>query len=194
MAEAKMTRGGLVGAAAAAAGGAALIGRRGTRPAGAAPSRSQDQRILAFFLTLEQVQEAFYTAAIAAGKLDGELDALARTVRDQERRHVARLGGLLGAAAEAAPKTNFGAALATAVSFRNAAVELEEAAIAGYIGQSAHLRKDTMRAIATLVSVEARQVAWLRGVAGMSPAPRAADPPRDAGAVLAFLRGKGYLA
>jgi Ferritin-like domain len=184
----RLTRRRLIGVAAAtAAGGGALS-------AAAAPSSSQDQQILEFFLTLEQVQQAFYAAALASGKLDGELDTLARTVREQERRHVAYLGGLLGGAGEAAPRTNFGDALATPESFRDAAVELEEAAIAGYIGQSAHLSKEAMRKVATLVSVEARQVAWLRDVAGVSPAPRVADPPRDAKGVLTFLRSKGYLA
>src|SRR5688572_32161233 len=43
---------------------------------------------------------------------------------------------------------------------------------------------------ATLISVEARQVAWLRDLAGISPAPRAADPARKADAVLRELRDR----
>ena len=39
-----------------------------------------------------------------------------------------------------------------------------------------------------------RQVAWLRSLAGTSPAPRAADPARDAKSVLQELREKGYIA
>ena len=48
--------------------------------------------------------------------------------------------------------------------------------------------------MATLIPVEARQVAWLRDLAGVSPAPRAADPARNADAVLQELRDKGYIA
>ena len=51
-----------------------------------------------------------------------------------------------------------------------------------------------MVGVARLVSVEARQVAWLRDLAGISPAPRAADPPRKAEAVIGELREKGYIA
>jgi hypothetical protein len=72
-------------------------------------------------------------------------------------------------------------------------MELEEAAIAGYIGQAAHLGRATIRDVATLLSVEARQVAWLRDLHGVSPAPRAADPARKADAVLSGLREKGYI-
>jgi hypothetical protein len=50
-----------------------------------------------------------------------------------------------------------------------------------------------MARIAPLVSVEARQVAWIRDIAGENPAPRAADPPRTASDVLAQLRSKGYI-
>jgi hypothetical protein len=49
-------------------------------------------------------------------------------------------------------------------------------------------------AIAPLVGVEARQAAWIRDLAGVSPAPRAADPPRSGAAVLAHLRSKGLIA
>ena len=36
------------------------------------------------------------------------------------------------------------------------------------------------RGVVPILSVEARQVAWLRDLAGVDPAPRAADPARDA--------------
>jgi hypothetical protein len=47
--------------------------------------------------------------------------------------------------------------------------------------------------VATLVSVEARQAAWIRDIAHSSPAPRAADPARRADAILADLRERGFL-
>jgi hypothetical protein len=47
--------------------------------------------------------------------------------------------------------------------------------------------------VGTLLSVEARQVAWLRNLAGTLPAPSAADPARKPAAVLAHLRSEGII-
>ena len=43
------------------------------------------------------------------------------------------------------------------------------------------------------MSVEARQAAWLRDLAGEDPAPRAADPPREPDDVLDALRERSYI-
>jgi rubrerythrin len=190
------TRAGALRAAfggAVAAGGAAFVSRGGAGSVHAAPSHQTDTKILDFVLKLELVQVAFYEAALEARKLDGEALQLALAVREQERRHVAFLRNWLKGAASPAPKTNFGDAVSGRDAFVHAAVDLEEAAIAGYIGQSGHITRATMVPIATLVSVEARQVAWLRDLAGVNPAPKAMDPPRKAEDVMAFLRDKGYV-
>jgi rubrerythrin len=191
---ARLTRGRLlraaVGAGAAAAGGVAL-GRLGDGTSAAAPSAATDARILKVFLTLERTQEAFYKAALKAGKLTGDLKAYATAAAEQETRHVALLAERVGGDAGPAPRTQFGAAVTSPQRFRAAAIELEEATIATYIGQGANLTRPTLKAIATLVSVEARQVAWIRDLAGELPAPRAADPARAPEAVLADLRKKG---
>jgi len=171
-------------------GGAAFL-TRGS--AGAAPSHTLDRKIIDYYLTLERIQLAFYEAAVGARNLDGEPLDLALAVREQERRHVAFLQDWLKGAAGPPPHTTFNETMTSAGGFVHAAIDLEEAAIAGYIGQSAHLTQDTMRTIATLLSVEARQAAWLRDLARVLPAPRAADPPRAPDDVLAFLRDKGYV-
>jgi hypothetical protein len=176
------------------AGGAAFVTRRGAEDVHAAPSHELDAGIVDYFLTLELVQLAFYEAALEARKLDGELLQLALAVREQEQRHVTFLKDWLKGGASAPPHTNFGDALTSPDRFRDTAIQLEEIAIAGYIGQSAHLTRATMSPIATLVSVEARQVAWLRSLGGVSPAPNAADPPRKPEDVMAFLHDKGWVA
>ena len=184
---------GLIGGA-LVTGGVAVGARRGAEDVHAAGSQEMDRRIGSFYLQLEQIQVAFYDAAVEARKVNGELFDLAVAVREQERRHAAFFAGWSKDSAAVAPRTDFGDKLRSPESFRDAAVELEEAVIAGYIGQAAHLTTDTMRQVATLVSVEARQVAWLRSIAGLSPAPRAADPPQKADDVLALLHDRGYLA
>jgi hypothetical protein len=178
---------------AVAAGGAAFVARGGAGSVHAAPSHQMDTKILDFILKLELVQAAFYEAAFEARSIGGEALELALAVREQERRHVAFLQDRLKGAAGPPPRTNFGDAVSSPDAFLKAAVDLEEAAIAGYIGQSGNLTRASMIPLATLVSVEARQVAWLRDLAGMNPAPKAADPPRKAEDVTAFLRDKGYI-
>jgi len=191
---ARITRAGFLWAGAAAAGGATVALRGGDGASHAAPAKSADREVLAFFLTLEQVQEAFYRQAVESGGLDGELLELASRVGAQEREHAALLAQRLGGTAPPPPASDFGDAFDSPVRFREAAVELEETALAGYVGQAGNLSRKAIAVVATLVSVEARQVAWLRDLAGISPAPRAADPARKADAVLRELRDKGYIA
>ena len=186
------TRRGALAALAALAGGTA-IARHGDS-ASLAAGENADVSVLNLFLTLERVQQAFYRAAIDSGGLSGEPHRLAVAVAQQETAHVARLEELLGGRAGAKPSSDFGGAVDTNRSFLRNAVVLEEAAIAAYLGQAANLSRPATAAMATLVSVEARQAAWLRDVAGVLPAPHAADPARPAQAVLKDLRTRGWLA
>jgi Ferritin-like domain len=181
------------GGGAVAAGGAAL-GRWGSGGAPlAAPSKATDTKILGVFLALERAQEAFYRAALSGGRLTADLHAFASAAARQEAHHVTFLAARIGDDSDPQPRADFGDLLTSPHAFRNAAIELEEATIAAYIGQGANLRRETLRSVATLVSVEARQVAWIRDLAGVSPAPRAADPSRPPQDVLTDLRKKGFL-
>jgi hypothetical protein len=197
------TRRGALAAVAALAGGAA-IARHGDGASLAADAGAdaavlnlfltleRDAAVLNLFLTLERVQEGFYRTAIRSGGLSGEPLRLATAVAAQEAAHVARLQQILGDRAEAPPRSRFGKI--TPASFLRDAVALEEGAIAAYVGQAANLSRANTAAVATLVSVEARQAAWLRDIAGVLPAPHAADPAQPAQDVLANLRKKGWLA
>ena len=99
----------------------------------------------------------------------------------------------LGGSTSTRPRTDFGEALADPDRFRETAIELEEATLGAYIGQGGNLTRPAVAAIAGLISVEARQVAWVRDLAGVSPAPNAADPARKPEAVLSDLRKRGYI-
>jgi hypothetical protein len=191
--DARLTRGGLLRTALGAGAIGAVAGARGGGGTSLAAEAS-DGEILGFFLVLEHVQNAFYREAVRTGRLEGDLLTFARTVGKQEGTHVAFLTERLGKHARGEPKTDFTDALRTPEDFRDAAIELEEAALAGYVGQGANLSHRTVSRVAALVSVEARQAAWVRDLAGISPAPRAADPARKPGNVLDDLRKKGYLA
>jgi ferritin-like protein len=182
-----------VAGGAVAAGGAVMGAGRDDDASLAAPSKSLDADILNLFLSLEFVQEGFYRAALEMDRLDGDLLTFATTVGGQERQHVAFLTAKLGGRAAERRQSDFGDLVATAERFRDAAIELEEAAIAAYIGQAANLTRSTLAAVATLLSVEARQAAWIRDLGGTSPAPRAADPARKPRAILDHLRERGFI-
>jgi hypothetical protein len=188
---ARVLRGALGGAA--VIGGGVALGRRSGATSVAAPSKDTDVEILRVLLLLEQVQEAFYGAALERAGLDGKLLRFATTVGRQERTHVAHLTKQLDGRAPAAPQTDFGDSLDDPERFRDTAIELEEATVAAYIGQGANLTRRAVAAVAGLVSVEARQAAWVRDLAGVSPAPRAADPARKPEAVLSDLRKRGFI-
>jgi hypothetical protein len=183
------------GAATSAAVGAGVLLRGWARPdaSAAAPSRAQDVRILRFLLVLEQAQSAFYDAALRSGTLSGELLHFAQVVAPQEHDHVALLRRRLGASARPAPPFDFGEATTSSAHFRRAAIDLEEATAAAYIGQGASLTRDAVADAAGIVAVEARHAAWIRDLAGALPAPRPADPARSPADVLSDLRAKGYL-
>ena len=178
----------------AAAGGGALLGRGlDAGAAAAAPSAARDRQILGFLLQLEQVQEGLYQAAIKAGKLDGRLREYVRAVAPQETEHVAFLAKGAGGEAGKPPASDFSDVIRTPEGFRRAAIDLEELTLAAYIGQGANLTRDAVGGIARLVSVEARQAAWLRDIAGAMPAPRVADPARSPDEVLEALRDRSYI-
>jgi hypothetical protein len=180
-------------AAGLAAGAGALLHDWGADTSAAAPSRGQDVRILNFLLVLEEAQAAFYDAALKRGALSGELLRYAQVVAPHEHDHVARLRKRLGGEARPAPAFEFGDATSSPARFRRAAIDLEEATAAAYIGQGASLTRDAVKDAAAIVAVEARHAAWIRDVAGADPAPRPADPARSPNDVLSDLRTKGYL-
>ncbi len=178
-----------LGGGAVVAGGAVMGVGRDSGTSLAAPSKATDAEILNHFLSLERAQEAFYREALAAGALTDELLEFARTVAAQESEHVEFLVKRLGTEAREQPAFEFPAELLKdRQRFRDSAIALEEATISAYIGQAANLTRETMTPIATVLAVEARQAAWVRDIAGISPAPRAADRGRDSEAVLEGLR------
>jgi hypothetical protein len=175
------------------AGGAVIGARTGDGISLAAPSTDSDAKILNFFLLLEHVQEAFYREALRSTRPAGALGEFARTVVRQESEHVAFLTERLGSRAGTRPRSDFGEALSTPERFRAAAIDLEETTIAAYIGQGANLTRDAVGAVVTLLSVEARQAAWVLDLAGRSPAPNAADPAQKPADVVAHLRRQGFI-
>jgi hypothetical protein len=183
-------RGAVAGAAAIA--GLSLLGRR-AGPAGATPSKAQDQKIFNFALLLEYLQAGFYGEAVDRGRLKGEVREFAEIVSEHEREHVKYLQRALGDRARKRPAFSFGDATLEERKFLDAAVLLENTGVAAYNGQAANLTKNALAAAAEIVSVEGRHAAWISDLAGADPAPRAADPGASAQAVVSTLRRTGFL-
>jgi hypothetical protein len=189
---ARATRGDVLARAAVGAG--ALIGG-GTIAAAASlrGSKAGDARVLNFVLLLDQIEAAFYRAALEAGRLTGELREFADVVGGQERQHVAFLETALGSAARKPPRLRFGDAVQRSARFIATAVVLEDLAVAAYNGQTANLTPGGLAAAARIVSVEARHAAWIRDIAGQPPAAKPVDASLTQAEVLAAVKRTGFL-
>ena len=161
------------------------------REAFAAPSKAQDARILRLVLQLEHMQVAFYEQALQDAGLRGDLRDFARTALGHERQHVAAIRNALGAGSLPEPAFDFGPRTRNADAFAQAAIELEDIAVAAYNGQATNLTKGTLAAAATIVSVEARHAAWVRAIVGEVAAPDPVDKPLTAAETAAGLRRIG---
>jgi hypothetical protein len=162
----------------AAVGSAALLG------VSAAPAQAavddRDEAILNYALTLEYVQESFYGEAERLGVLTGGLAEQARVVGAHERAHVKAFREVLGAAAVKRPRFDFRGATEDADAFRRTAVAFEDLAVAAYKAQAPLIQRRAYLVPALAIhTVEARHAAWIRRLAGVTPAPDAFDEPRS---------------
>lgn len=179
------------------AGGAAVVG--GVLVGGlprlgvSAPSPAQDVEIFNFALVLENLQAAFYDQAASSGILEGDLREFVAVVRDHEQRHIEYIKGVLGDEAREAPTFSFGDALRDAERFAATAATLEDLGVAAYNGQAANVTRKALAAAARIVSVDARHAAWIRSLAGRTPASQATDRPLTAKQVTAELGRLGFV-
>ena len=186
-----MTRARLLRRSAAAFGTVAVVGGAEATLASARGHHTltgRDRQILEFALELEQLQNAFYAEMLRGGNLTGEAHQFAKTVGGEESAHLRYLRAALGSSAGKASTYHFGDAASSDSHFVAAAVALEETGLAAYNGQAENLTRTTLKSVARVISVEARHAAWVRGLAGLQPAPVAADVPISAAAAMDRLR------
>ena len=170
----------------AALGSAALLAASSV-PASAAPGR-RDEAILNYALTLEYVQDSFYSEVERIGALSGGLAEQAKVVAAHERAHVKALREVLGSRAVKRPRFDFRGATEDAERFRNTAVAFEDLEVAAYKAQSPLINSSAYLVPALAIhSVEARHAAWIRRLAGVVPAADAFDEPRSKRSTLAIV-------
>ncbi len=151
-------------------GGATMLGAIGASTASAATrSKANDIKILNFALVLERLGATFYNEAIVKKVLTGETLQFATVTRRDERAHVVAvqkqiraLGGKVGTS----PRFNFGDTTDKASTFRATAEKMEQLCVEALNGAGPLVTKPTLAAAGALVSVEARQVAWIRLIRG----------------------------
>ena len=178
----------------AVVGGAALLGALGlSSRAGAATARS-DVGILNYALTLEYLQSAFYTEAERLGAIGGKLADVPRQLGAVERAHVTALKQALGKAAVPRPAFNFQGVTEDHVKFLRTAVAFEDLGAAAYKAQASRIKSPALLAAAVSIhSVEARHAAWMRYLAGSTPAAAAFDEGKPVSEVRAIVASTRFV-
>jgi hypothetical protein len=192
MIERRLTRSTVVrGGLALAAGGTALAAW--PRDTISARSAKQDAEILKFALVVEDLQSAFYAAALDKGALDGELLEYAQVVAEHEKAHADHIRTALGSDAPVAPNFDFGDSVGSPESFATTAIKLEDLGLSAYNGAAPGLTSGALADAARIVSVEARHISWIRDIEGKIPAPRPTDKAISAKQAQAAIAATGFV-
>jgi rubrerythrin len=171
-------------------GGAALLG---AIPASAAAQSDGDVHILNYALTLELIQDSFYSEVERLGAITGPLAEQARVVAEHERAHVRAFQDVLGDKAVKRPQFDFRGATENADRFRRTAVAFEDLAVAAYKGAAPLIQNKAFLAPALAIhTVEARHAAWIRRLANIVPAADAFDEPRSEASTLKVVENAAF--
>ncbi len=189
----------------AAIGGGALLGSAaflGTLagPAGAVSTATTgDVAILNYALTLEYLEEAFYSDVQSNNILKGRMATFAEVAGRDEAQHRKFLVKALGSKAVKKPSFDFGSATQSTGAFAKTAVVLEDTGVSAYAGQGPRIKdKKILAAALSVHSVEARHAAWIRTLVNASgrqgsPAPAPFDPSRNMTQVLAIVKSTNFI-
>ncbi|MDX6506697.1 MAG: hypothetical protein QOG06_1341 [Gaiellaceae bacterium] len=161
--------------------------------AGAGVAKS-DVAILNFALTLEYLEAAFYSEAVAKGRFGGELGKFASVVKAHEVAHVAFLKGALGSAAVKRPKFDFRSTTTDKAKFQATAQALEDTGVSAYLGQVGNIKsKKILAAAGSILPIEARHAGWIRNINKVNGAPKAFEGPRTKRQILAIVKSTKFI-
>ena len=188
----------------AAVGGGALLGSATflgalAGPAGAVSTATAGEvAILNYALTLEYLEEAFYSDVQSNKILKGRMATFAEVAGRDEAQHRRFLVKALGSKAVKKPKFDFGSATQSSGAFAKTAIALEDTGVSAYAGQGPRIKDKKILAAALSHSVEARHASWIRAPANASgrqgaPAPAPLDPSRNMTQVLAIVKGTHFI-
>jgi rubrerythrin len=142
-----------------------------------ASTASSDVQIVQFAYGLEQLEAAFYKAALAQAGLTGRVKALATEFGAHEAAHADTLKELLMLlGGDPGPPVSAKFDVKETAGFLKLAVTLEETGVSAYNGAATAIQSpDLLAAAGGIVNTEARHAAALRMLAGQDPAPDAFD-------------------
>ena len=164
-------------------------------PGRAAAAPRSDTAILNFALTLEYLQASFYTETERVGAVGGALARVPRQLGAVERAHVRALRDVLGRAAVKRPSFNFRGTTEERTKFLKTAVAFEDLAVAAYKGQATRVESPALLSAAVAIhSVEARHAAWMRYLAGFTPAGSAFDEGKPESEVRRIVASTRFIA
>jgi hypothetical protein len=153
-----------------------------------------DVAILNYALTLEYLEAAFYTEAVAKGRFSGKVGRFAKVVKAHEVAHVAALKGALGSAAVKKPKFDFKGTTADEAKFKATAQTLEDTGVAAYLGQVGNIKsKQILAAAGSILPIEARHAGWIRDINGTVGAPAAFEAGKSMSQILAAVKRTGFI-
>ncbi len=199
---ADLLRRSVIGGGLGAATAAMFAGMTGTAQAGTTRlpvplsrrQRRYDLAVLRFGLVVEQLGASFYQEAVDIGQLRGETKDYARIARRDERAHVVAVAGVIGSlGARPGPfaRFDFGEVTSNQALFERTAQQLEQMCVAFLNGVGPLVSSQVLAAASQLVSVEARQVAWISTIIGTNPAPSPYDVPISAPTAARRIRSQG---
>ena len=159
--------------------------------AGGIPKKIVDT--LNFALTLEYIEDAFYSTALKKGVVPSKYHAIFSIIALHEAQHVAFLKSALGGAAVKRPDADFtaggkyGDVFSNFSTFLTLSQTFEDLGVAAYKGQATNLmgNGDILTAALQIHSVEARHAAEVRRIGGKPGWHGAFDQPLSKAAVLA---------
>ncbi len=179
----------------AIAGSSAILG---ALPSLASAAATSDVDILNFALTLEYLESAFYSEAVAQGALSGETKTFAKVVAVHEAAHVGALEGALGMHAVKKPKFDFKGTTANQAKFQATSEVLEFTGVSAYLGQVGKIKSaQVLGAAGSILPVEAWHAAWIsdlrRHGAKPYPAPSAFATAKTMSQILTAVKGTGFI-
>jgi hypothetical protein len=153
--------------------GAATTGASttGTSTSGAT-SGSGDLAIVNYALTLEYLEDQFYSKVVASGLFSGSTLSTLKTFGQEEHEHVQALYAVAVKLGTPAPKPQGKFPLTSASAVAKLAATVENLGAAAYLGQAGNIQsKEILAAALAIHTVEARHAATLNTLLKLSPTP-----------------------
>ena len=192
-----------IGSAAAATGLAAFVAACGSSSSSSSSGSTQaaaattttaaqsgDLAIVNYALTLEYLEDQFYSKVVTSGLFSGSTLSTLKTFGAEEHQHVLALKAVASKLGTPAAEPTGKFPLTSAASVAKLAATVENLGAAAYLGQASNIKsKEILAAALAIHTVEARHAATLNTLLKLSPTPTGAfGAPMSMSDVLAAVK------